>query len=449
MSRPGLKLTALCCAIFFLFCYQAAFAVAPNGKVEERLFAVEGSNTIGAHLMRNLLLAYLEAQGVKNLEVLPLAEENEYRVQGVASNRRVYVDVAAHGSSTGFRGLGKNTADTAMASRRIKDAEVESLSALGDLQDYDSEHVIAIDGLAIIVHPQNPLDLISLRELGEIFSGRISNWSELGGPDKPIKLYARDENSGTWDTFRSLVLGDQPLAPEARRFESNDILSDLVAGDPDAIGFVGLGSLRQAKALAVQDEGTAALHPVELTVATEDYALARRLFLYSPQVKQTAVVREFLAFVQSDAGQEIVRRSGFVSQNLISVRYDKPLEGPQEYLELVASAERLSVNLRFAEGSADLDNKALRDILRIVDYMRRPENKNKRLVLVGFGDEIANRQRAEVLSRLRATAVKSALFRLGVPSAPVIGLGADVPVASNLHEGRSKNRRVEVWVKNP
>lgn len=440
----GLRLSVL----LVLWC-PTVVASALTTPDAERLFSAAGSNTIGAQLMKNLLLGYLESEGVENLEVLPLERANEYRVQGTLDSRQVYVDVAAHGSSTGFRGLQDGTADIAMASRRITAQEVQRLSSLGNLQDYDSEHVIAIDGLAIIVHRQNPLDVISLTELGQIFSGQISNWSQLNGPDAPIELYARDENSGTWDTFRSLVLKDKKLSASARRFESNDTLSDLVANDPHGIGFVGLGSLRQSKVLAVKDEGTAALLPVALTVATEDYMLARRLFLYSPKARQTATIKKFLAYVQSDAGQDIVRRSGFVSQNLITVRYDAPVEGSRQYRELVQEAERLSVNLRFAEDSAELDNKARRDMLRIADYMRRAENQNKRLVLVGFGDEIQNRQRAYVLSRLRATAVKSALFRLGIPSEPVIGLGADVPVASNAQEGRIKNRRVEIWVKNP
>lgn len=415
--------------------------------LEGRLFAVEGSNTVGAQLMNRLLTSYFEAIGAEQVEVLPLPQENEYRVQGLWNRSKIYVDVAAHGSSTGFRALQNNAADIAMSSRRISVEEVQQLQTMGDLQDYSSEYIIAIDGLAIVVHPQNPINVLSMEALADIFSGSIRNWSQVGGPNAAIVLYARDENSGTWDTFQTLVLAGKALSKQAERFESNHRLSDRVADDPYGIGFVSLGSVRRAKVLGVQDGGVEPLWPEALAVATEDYALARRLFLYSPQAKQTAVVREFLAYVQSDAGQNIVRAAGFVSQNLVSVRHHEVVEAPPDYLALVKDAERLSVNLRFAEGSADLDNKARRDMLRIADYMMRPENKSQRLVLVGFGDEIQNQKRAEVLSQLRATAVKSALFRLGIPTEPVLGLGANFPVASNQGEGRSKNRRVEVWVK--
>src|SRR5690606_654211 len=114
-------------------------------------------------------------------------------------------------------------------------------------------------------------------------------------------------------------------------------------------------------------------------------------------------------------------------------------DAPPLYAQLQQSARRLSANLRFAEGSAELDNKALRDIDRILAYLARPENQSRQIVLVGFGDEKQSEQRALVLSRLRASAVKSALFRLGLSTEPVIGLGAYRPVASNADAGRSKN----------
>lgn len=92
-----------------------------------------------------------------------------------------------------------------------------------------------------------------------------------------------------------------------------------------------------------------------------------------------------------------------------------------------------------------MDNKAKRDIQRIVSYMRRDENADKRLFLVGFGDRRQSERRAVILSKLRASAVKSELFKLGVPTEPVLGLGADLPVAGNDAAGRTRNRRVEVW----
>lgn len=410
------------------------------------LFTVQGSNTVGAKLMKNLLTEWLQANGVTTVSVSELATE-EYRVEGVFNQAQVYVDVAAHGSTTGFAGLIAGTADLGMASRAIKPAEVESLRAGGDMLSPQGEHVIAIDGLAVIVNSANPLQQLSVTTIKDIFAGKFSNWRQLGGPDLPIDVYARDENSGTWDTFKHLVLGDIPLVTNARRFESNDKLSALVATDPGAIGFVGLAAVGSARALRINDEGTEPLAPSVVTVATEDYLLSRRLYLYTVPMELRPVVQSFIEFVQSDAGQRQVSLTGYIAQAVTVVDDAEAREGPAGYREITAKAERLSVNFRFTEGRAELDNKALRDIARLREYVQRPENAHKRLLLIGFGDTNQSAQRASILSRLRATVLRAALRKEGVMTLPVEGFGAYMPVAANTGGGRIKNRRVEVWVK--
>lgn len=415
--------------------------------ISGRLFTVQGSNTVGASLMKNFLHSYLEAKGAEQVSVESLPQANEYRVSGRVRGRSVYVDVGAHGSSTGFRALNSGDAELAMSSRAIKSEEVEQLAHYGDLLDFSAAHVIAIDGLAVIVNRDNPLTQLSVEQIAGVFSGQISNWQQLGGADQRINVYARDANSGTWETFESLVLGKQySLSPQARRFESNDQLSDLVAADVGGIGFVGLASVRDARALKVFDEGTTPLLPEHVDVATEDYMLSRRLFLYTPPALKSTIVEDFVAYVQSDAGQQQVGKTGFVSQALMAIAPEEPRKGPADYVQTTAGAERLSVNFRFAEGSAVLDNKAQQDVRRVMAYMAREENRGKQLMLVGFGDEEQTESRALVLSKMRAVTVKIALHKAGVVTRPVEGFGAFLPVASNDGAEKIKNRRVELWV---
>lgn len=143
------------------------------------LFRAAGSNTVGANLMRNFLKSYLLAKGAEDIRVLPLQAENEYRVEGLVSGLPVYVEVAAHGSSTGFSALLANKADVGMSSRTIKDKEVVALATGGDMLSTEGEHVIAIDGLAIVVHRDNPLRALSLEQLAAVFSGQMRNWLSL------------------------------------------------------------------------------------------------------------------------------------------------------------------------------------------------------------------------------------------------------------------------------
>ncbi len=435
-------------AVVFWSLSATVFAVSSLPGGEPRLlFTVHGSNTVGASLMKNLLLDYFDSKQASDIRAHDLAIENEYRVEAVVNGELVYVSVAAHGSSTAFKGLRSGAADAGMASRRIKDKEVRALEFMGDMRTFAAEHVVAIDGLAVIVNKGNPLNNLSLDQLAAIFSGQVSDWSEVGGQPGKISIHARDNNSGTWDTFKNLVLRKTvKLSTQAVRYESNDQLSDTVAQDLNAIGFVGLASVRNSKAIGVNEQGTEPLLPNQLTVATEDYPLARRLYVYTSPGIIPPVIRDFLKYSQSRQGQVQVDKTGYISQEIIGIAAQENRQGPADYLSLTENAERLSVNFRFEQGKAKLDNKAREDIRRLTKYMQ-DENAARRLLLVGFGDSKQTEQRALVLSKLRAVAIKSALRREGVTNTSIAGFGAYKPVASNAGKSKIKNRRVEVWLR--
>ena len=412
----------------------------------EELFTVQGSNTIGARLAPELVREWLIARGFQQAQIQPTAMENEQQIVAIhASGRHVTVNVKAHGSTSGFRALLNDEANIAASSRQIRKKERLALVRYGDLMSASSESVVGIDGIAVVVHPDNPLQQLKINQVTRIFAGEVSNWSELGGEDRPIIVHARDERSGTWDTFRKLVLGKTyPLTPAALRFESNAVLSGRVTVEPGAIGFVSLNTIGQAKALAIASGEARALRPDRLKVATEDYVLSRRLFLYLPSVRPNAYAQDFMGFAVSRQGQQVVDHVGYVSQNI------KPLspvldDEPAYYREQVDSHYRLSVNFRFHEGKARLDNKALKDIERLASFQKEQPG---RLLLVGFAENKSYNPNAKLLSRLRGRVVRQALIREGVSRAKVdvLGFGAYLPLTDRTnHTGRVKNRRVEVW----
>ena len=411
---------------------------------------IQGSNTIGANLGPALVRAMLAEQGLHDIHSVPVIPPNEHSIVGTtAQGQQIRVDVAAHGSGTGFTALAAGRADLVASSRPIKDRELVDLEPLGDLKSPGAEQVIAIDGLAIILHPHNPLNQLNTEQLAQIYSGQISRWEQLGGTGGAIHLYARDDQSGTWETFKELVLNrnGQPLSSTAQRFESSEELSDAVSHDPQAIGFIGLPYIREAKAVAIVDGASQPMLPLSSLIASEDYPLSRRLFFYLPPAANNPWAKALVNFTQSPQGQAIVGQNGFVAQ---SVQADSVLPGahmPQDYQALTREAQRLSVNFRFEEGSASLDNKARQDLLRVVDYLSAHGKLDKQVTLVGFGDAKDDPQRAQLLSRLRAMAVRRELVKSGVVPREIRGYGAQMPVAANTEdEGRLKNRRVEVWV---
>lgn len=411
---------------------------------------IQGSNTIGANLSPALVRAMLAEQGLHDIHSVPVIPPNEHSIVGTtAQGQQIRVDVAAHGSGTGFTALAAGRADLVASSRPIKDRELVDLEPLGDLKSPGAEQVIAIDGLAIILHPHNPLNQLNTEQLAQIFSGQFSRWEQLGGIGGAIHLYARDDQSGTWETFKELVLNrnGQPLSSTAQRFESSEELSDAVSHDPQAIGFIGLPYIREAKAVAIVDGASQPMLPLSSLIASEDYPLSRRLFFYLPPAANNPWAKALVNFTQSPQGQAIVGQNGFVAQRVQAHSVLPGAHMPQDYQALTREAQRLSVNFRFEEGSASLDNKARQDLLRVVDYLSAHGKLDKQVTLVGFGDAKDDPQRAQLLSRLRAMAVRRELVKSGVVPREIRGYGAQMPVAANTEdEGRLKNRRVEVWV---
>jgi phosphate transport system substrate-binding protein len=189
------------------------------------------------------------------------------------------------------------------------------------------------------------------------------------------------------------------------------------------------------------------LRPDKLTVATEDYALSRRLYLYSKGVSDNRFARDFLDFVAHE-GQAQVAAVGFVSQDVVALTPANVAQLPSAMQSQVQGAYRLSVNFRFNAGSARLDNKAQRDIDRVLEFVS--SNEDAEILLFGFASESDNPGRAELLSKHRAMAVSRALRQAAVYPEAVTGMGAQAPVANiEGNDGRQKNSRVEVWVRAP
>jgi phosphate transport system substrate-binding protein len=420
-----------------------------TARADGPLLRLAGSNTIGASLAPALVENWLTQRGVTGIRRAD-AGDGATTVSGRdRSGAMVTVEIQAHGSGTAFTSLAKGQADVGMASRPISAEEVARLAPLGNMASVEAEYVLGNDGIAVVTHPGNAVAALDRPTLARIFSGEVKEWSQVGGGSGPIHLYALDENSGTWDTFRSLVLGDRHLAPGVQRLESSAELARAVAADPGAIGFVGLAHTGKARVVAVADKGIRPLQPNSVSVATEDYALSRRLFLYVPTKVANPLAREFAAFAVSAPGQAIVAREGFVSQEVVAVDEAVPADAPAEYREAVKNARRLTVNFRFLPGAAYPDNKAMRDVERLAAFMHRPENEKRELILCGFSDggEIAALN-ALNLSIERADQMTDMLLRASLRPRVTRGFGAAMAVAADdTAAGRDRNRRVEVWLR--
>jgi phosphate transport system substrate-binding protein len=410
---------------------------------------LHGSNTIGSKLAPALAEAFFRQRGAESVARVPgrCPEEVTVVARTPGGKAPEAIEISAHGSATAFKDLAAGTCDVGMSSRRVKPDEAEALSALGDLTAPASEHVLGIDGIAIIVHANNnALGALTLDQLADIFSGVVEDWAAVGGPAGPIHVYARDDNSGTYEIFKALVLGaDRKLVTEAARFDSHEALRARVASDPQGIGFVGLPYTEGVRVVTITDKGASPMLPNKLTVGAEDYPLSRRLYLYTPAIPKSPLAGRLVDFALSSEGQKVVESVGFVSLNVELVTPVLPADAPAEYRDLTARAGRATLNFRFKSSSVSLDNRAQRDLDRLSWQLGSRGARGTRVLLFGFADD--REQNGESLSLFRAQAVAAQLRARGITSEVVKGLGATNFVASNsTDEGREKNRRVEVWV---
>jgi len=170
--------------------------------------------------------------------------------------------------------------------------------------------------------------------------------------------------------------------------------------------------------------------------------------LYTADKTQNKFARAFIEFALSQPGQDIVAVAGFVSQNIRLEEAAVPDNAPGPYRTLVQGAKRLSLDFRFRSGNSDLDNKAAVDLQRMAAFFSDFRYRSENILLLGFADNIGGRNSNIQLSRERAKKVREEFERRGLNPSVVDGFGSDLPVASNdTNDGREKNRRVEVWLK--
>lgn len=227
-----------------------------------------------------------------------------------------FVAVTGGGSGTGFASLISGTCDIAMSSREIKPKELEQAKKRGV---EPKEFKPALDGLAVVMHKDNPVSKLSLDQLAGIFAGKTMNWKEVGGPDLRIVVLSREVNSGTHVYFKEHVLrkgnaaSKEEFAPDALLLPSSQAIADEVAQNKGAIGYFGMGYANPAlRTVAVSKDGSSeAVLPTIETVVSGAYPISRPLFLYTKEEPKEDV-KKFLDFIFSPEGQEIVKKTDFV-----------------------------------------------------------------------------------------------------------------------------------------
>lgn len=257
-------------------------------------------------LVLTLIVPISQAEGQLVVQgsttVLPIAQAAAEAF--MQNNAQANISVRGGGSGNGISALIEGTCDIADASRPMKEKEILLCQEKGVSP---VPHIVAMDGIAVIVHSSNPIQALSMEQIKDIYTGKISNWKELGGQDLKIVVVSRDSSSGTFETFSEIVLKGEKIIPESLAQSSNQTVATVISTTKGAIGYVGLGYIGSTvKALQVNE-----IIPEQATVLSGKYPISRPLYMYTDGAAQ-GVAKDFLEFVYSQEGQKIVEEQGFV-----------------------------------------------------------------------------------------------------------------------------------------
>ncbi len=257
------------------------FAVAAITSAQAQKLVIKGSDTLGAKLVPQLAEAYK------------------------ASHSGVSFEIAAEGSTTGIAAITDGTAQIGMSSRRAKATELSAAQAKGVSM---KPIIVAYDGMAVVVNANNPIANLTKRQVEQIFTGDVNDWSAVGGNPGKISIYTRNTSSGTYSDWKDLAMKKRDYARSSQKMAGNEQIVAEVAKNPNGIGYVGLAYIKAPGVKVVPIDGAV---PSRETVMTKKYPYARPTFYYT-NGEPGGEAAKFVEFTLSDEGQRIVTQVGFV-----------------------------------------------------------------------------------------------------------------------------------------
>ncbi len=268
-----------------LLMFAGGFVLTSCSKEETKSLSIKGSDT-----------------------VLPLSQK--LAEEFMNRHKDYTVTVVGGGSGVGIAALIDGHTDIANASRSIKEKEIKAAQAKGI---NPVKHTIAKDGITVVVHPDNPVDSLTIEQISAIYDGTISNWSEVGGNDEAIVVYSRENSSGTYVYFKEAVLGDKEYRQDANLMPSTGAITSAIGQTPGAIGYIGIAYLNdKTKGLVISQDGSTWAEPTGENVMNGSYPLARGLFQYASDHAGDGITKLWYDFVFSADGQKIVSQVGYI-----------------------------------------------------------------------------------------------------------------------------------------
>ncbi len=460
---------------------------ATTAVAEDMVVRLAGSTIVGRSAALELAKAWASYLKIGTTQIESSLNPMDYDVvaQGAEAARQMTIRIRADGNGQGLESLVRGDADIWMGSRLPRQSDIDMMKShnvpntpsLASLLAPDSQHLVGLAALAIVVSPHNPVPMVTEAQARDTFAGKVANWGVLGGgANNPVARYMLDTNFDETDMFCGTVMGSSdpvaclhampPLATAP--FNQEEDLAGTVAGNPSAIGIVEFSARGNARPVPFATACGSGIRPSMFRIKAEEYPLTMRLYLLTaPGRPLSPAVRNFLTFATGPIGQAAIASTGlpdltpdisdagYVSERLYSAtdamdnrRTVIPPDTVAAFSAAIKDSDRLSVTFRFAAGVSTPDREADANIARLVAFLRQPGHENDDVTLIGYGSTINDGSDPYPLSRRRADAVRDLLLVAGVLHVHSVGVGPTAAVACNLDPVTAAlNQRVEIWVR--
>ncbi|MEO0912395.1 MAG: phosphate ABC transporter substrate-binding/OmpA family protein [Pseudomonadota bacterium] len=442
--------------------------------VEFSQFRIISSHGLEESLLLSLIESYSLAEDTDMLVRPAGAERTEVTLSNEVGEELVAIAIEPRTTAEAFEQLAISDAALAVTNRQIAGGEAQLIAALGrgDPRSDERQFVAALDGVVLVTSRDNPVKSLTEDEIAAVLAGQIDDWAQIGGDAGPITLFRPDDETGTWAVADAQIMADAGLAlsPLARVLPTDAEVSDRVASDPRAIGVTTYSNLRSARAMLIEGACGIWAQADPFTIKTEEYPFTKRIYMYRSAETAAKGVDSFIAHLASAEAQMVIADAGFVDQGLSSVSVnaqglrfvsamlpssaETSLIQLQEMMTELLAAERLSLTLRFLEGSSVFDPRGDADLKRLAEIIASGLYDRKEVLLVGFTDSRGDGGENRRLSQIRAEEAESRLRALlpgnrqTTARITSLGFGELSPLACNdTPRGRNVNRRVEVWVR--
>jgi len=393
------------------------------------LLRLRGDTALCKSLGVTLAAGFLSFSGDTNISAQPQTN-GDIAVNGLRGGKRETIEITPTNNEDGFSGLLNGSADVAFSARAITRPERTANPRLNDLCTPSTQHLAALDALAVITNPASEISSISVDQLRAVIDGSIKDWSDLGASSADLHLLGQ-------------IPGNHEILPAAN---PSQIVAQ-VQKDPLSMAIVSLHDAGTAKILGIRSTGDA-VSPSKTSILNGDYALVHKDYFYTAPNSLNILVQRFAEFTNSTAGQDAVTQAGYTGAVVapLPVQASGP-QTPATAQTVLSGLTKINYEIHFDPNSTTPDVHAMRFIDSLYNLLISEHATPNKMVIVGFADSQGNDAANLEVSKHRADAIAAILIARGMTPGKVEAFGSQNPIADNsTEEGREANRRVEIYL---